>query len=78
MKSLPPVSPTIRGYERRFSRLFATSFHSLRKTPVEPVKCTPASSGCDIQMSPTTLAFPGMKLITPAGSPASIINFINL
>ena len=27
-KSFPPVSPTIRGYERYVSKLFAMSFHN--------------------------------------------------
>ena len=46
-------------------------FHMLLNTPVEPVKCTPARSRCASAMSEIMPASPGMKLITPGGSPAS-------
>ena len=39
IKSLPPVSPTILGYVLYFSIFVPISFHKLRNTPVEPVKC---------------------------------------
>jgi hypothetical protein len=42
IKSLPPVSPTKRGYEIYFSRLLAACFQSVLKVALEPVKCTPA------------------------------------
>ena len=45
--------------------------HMLLKTPVLPVKCTPARSGCASSGSLTSLGSPGTKLITPGGSPAS-------
>jgi hypothetical protein len=45
--------------------------HMLLNTPVEPVKCTPARSGCVSAISEIIAGSPGRKLITPAGSPAS-------
>jgi len=38
MKSLPPVSPTRRGYERYLPMFSPTFFHMLLKTLVLPVK----------------------------------------
>jgi hypothetical protein len=43
MKSFPPVSPTILGYERYRARLSVMVFHRFRKTVVEPVKWMPAN-----------------------------------
>src|SRR5687768_13126848 len=71
MKSLPPVSPTMRGYERYLDMFAPIVFHMLLKTPVLPVKCTPASSRCDRHTSEISAASPGTMLITPGGSPAS-------
>ena len=45
--------------------------HMLLKTPVEPVKCTPASAGSARTWREIAPASPGTKLITPGGSPAS-------
>src|SRR5947209_7161451 len=44
-KSLPPVSPTSRGYVRYWSRLSETLRHRCLKVSVEPVKWIPASDG---------------------------------
>src|SRR3954447_5283380 len=41
------------------------------KTPVEPVKCTPASSGLASAEAPLSAPGPKTRLITPVGSPAS-------
>ena len=41
MKSLPPVSPTMRGYVAYCDMFAPIVFHMLLKTPVLPVKCTP-------------------------------------
>ena len=71
MKSLPPVSPTMRGYERYLPMLRPIVDHMLLKTPVEPVKCTPARSRCVSATSEIVAASPGTKLITPGGRPAS-------
>ena len=46
------------------------------KTGVEPVKWMPAKSGCASTGSPTLLALPGRKLITPSGSPAAWRSFM--
>ena len=45
------------------------------KTPVEPVKCTPASSGLASAASPTAAPGPYTRLITPGGSPACSSSF---
>jgi hypothetical protein len=45
--------------------------HMLLKTPVEPVKCTPASDGSVSAMSEIATGSPGRKLMTPGGNPAS-------
>src|SRR5262245_56851835 len=71
MKSLPPVSPTSRGYVRYELMCSPTHFHIHWNTAVEPVKCTPASSGDDIAVVPMVGASPVTMLITPGGSPAS-------
>src|SRR5687767_7509741 len=52
-------------------------FHMALKTPVLPVKWTPARSRCDSATSEIADACPGMKLITPGGSPAASRSFIN-
>jgi len=44
--------------------------------PVEPVKWMPPSSGLDSRTSLISEATPGMKLITPGGSPAASRSFI--
>src|SRR3954453_5465001 len=41
------------------------------KTPVEPVKWTPASSGLARAAAPISAPGPNTRLITPGGSPAS-------
>ena len=74
MKSFPPVSPTIRGYDRYFPMFFPMVPHIELNTPVEPVKCTPARSSCVSAMSEIIAGSPGRKLITPGGSPASCSN----
>ena len=51
-------------------------FHMLLKTPVLPVKCTPARSRCESSLSEIIAASPGTKLITPGGSPAASSSFI--
>ncbi len=71
MKSLPPVSPTMRGYERYLPMFCPMVFHIELNTPVEPVKCTPARSGCESAISEIIAGSPGRKLITPLGRPAS-------
>jgi hypothetical protein len=45
-------------------------------TPVEPVKCRPASRASATAGSPTLAPPPGTKLITPGGRPAASISFI--
>ena len=71
MKSLPPVSPTILGYDLYFSMLFPIPFQSVRNTSVLPVKCNPAkflSSNTTFEISlPLTVTI----LITPSGKPAA-------
>ena len=42
MKSFPPVSPTMRGYDAYRDMFAPIVFHMLLKTAVDPVKCTPA------------------------------------
>src|SRR5436190_9409048 len=64
-KSLPPVSPTMRGYERYDDMDAPIVFHMLLKTSVLPVKCTPARSRCDRTMSDIAAGSPGTKLMTP-------------
>ena len=51
-------------------------FHMLLKTPVLPVKCTPARSRCASSLSEIVAASPGTKLITPGGRPASSSSFM--
>ena len=52
-------------------------FHMLLKTPVLPVKCTPARSGELRHGRPRSGAgSPGTKLITPGGRPASSSSFM--
>jgi hypothetical protein len=46
----------------------------LLKTPVLPVKCTPARSRCASSTFEISTGSPGTKLITPGGSPASFSN----
>src|SRR5262249_16722242 len=70
-KSLPPVSPTIRGYERYLPMFVPIVFHIELKTPVEPVKCTPARSSWFNTVSEIIAASAGRKLITPGGIPAA-------
>ena len=41
------------------------------KVAVEPVKCTPASSGAASAAPPTSAAAPGTRFTTPGGSPAA-------
>ena len=45
--------------------------HRWWKTPVEPVKWMPASSGWARATSDTSCPCPGSMLMTPGGSPAS-------
>ena len=45
MKSLPPVSPTSRGYPLYVPMFVPTLSHMPWKTSVEPVKWMPARSG---------------------------------
>ena len=61
----------MRGYDRYVPMFEPIVFHMLLNTLVEPVKCTPAKSQCASAMSEIIAASPGMKLITPGGSPAS-------
>src|SRR5450759_244268 len=75
MKSLPPVSPTMRGYERYRPMFRPIVSHMELKTPVEPVKCTPARSGCDSATLEIAAESPATKLMTPGGRPASVINW---
>ena len=70
-KSLPPVSPTSRGYERYEDRLSATPFHRCWNTRVEPVKWMPASSRWASATSETATPSPVTRLSTPGGRPAS-------
>src|SRR5512140_61591 len=49
--------------------------HIELKTPVEPVKCTPARSGWVSATADTAAASPGTKLMTPGGRPASTISW---
>ena len=51
-------------------------FHMLLKTPVLPVKCTPARSRLLSNASLIMPASPGTKLMTPGGIPASSSSFI--
>ena len=51
-------------------------FHMLLKTPVLPVKCTPARSGCDSSTFEIITGSPGTKLMTPGGMPAASYSFI--
>src|SRR5262249_5027039 len=76
MKSLPPVSPTMRGYVAYCDMFAPIVFHILLNTPVLPVKCTPASSRCDSRTFDTSAASPGTKLITPGGRPAASRSFM--
>ena len=46
--------------------------HILWNTAVEPVKCSPAKSGCVRTLSAVSLPLVNIKLITPSGSPASL------
>src|SRR5262245_18563302 len=46
-------------------------FHIELKTDVLPVKCTPARSGLEIATFEIAAGFPGRKLMTPGGRPAS-------
>jgi len=39
--------------------------HNFLNVGTEPVKLTPAKSGDDVIVSPKTVHFEGMKLITP-------------
>src|SRR3954471_11882508 len=52
-----------------------TDFQIEWKTPVEPVKCTPARCSLASTGSPTVAPLPGTKLTTPGGSPASSSSF---
>ena len=45
-------------------------------TPVDPVKWSPAKSGCSRRKSVISAELPGMKLMTPAGRPASTRTFM--
>src|SRR6185312_13280843 len=76
MKSLPPVSPTMRGYDLYFEMLLPTVFHIDWNTVVLPVKWMPPRSACESAISETMIGSPGTKLITPGGSPASMSSFI--
>jgi len=76
MKSLPPVSPTRRGYVRSRSRFADTPFQSPLKVAFEPVKWMPARSRCLRTTSPMSAPLPGTKLMTPSGNPASWKTFI--
>ena len=49
--------------------------HMLLKTPVLPVKWTPASSRWDRHVFEISAASPGTMLITPGGSPAASSSF---
>ncbi len=51
-------------------------FHMDWNTAVLPVKWTPAKSAFSRTGSPTYLPGPGIKLITPSGTPASFHNSI--
>ena len=70
-KSLPPVSPTMRGYDRYRPMFSPTVRHSNWNVPVDPVKWIPARSGSASATSDTAIPSPGSMLITPAGSPAA-------
>ena len=48
-----------------------TVFHMELKTPVEPVKWMPASSGLARAASPIVAPEPWTRLMTPSGSPAA-------
>jgi len=48
-----------------------TLFHRLWNVPVEPVKWMPARFLSAQQILPMSEPWPGRKLTTPAGSPAS-------
>src|SRR5213082_3440767 len=71
MKSLPPVSPTSRGYAAYEVRFAAACCHSAWNTSVEPVKWIPANPRSASTRSDTCTDGPGTKLITPGGRPAS-------
>ncbi len=70
-KSLPPVSPTIRGYARYEGRLAPMVCQSDWKVAVEPVKCRPASAGSASATWESCRPSPVTMLITPGGSPAA-------
>src|SRR5690606_32744518 len=72
MKSLPPVSPTIRGYDRYLWIFSPIVFQMFWKTPVDPVKWMPAKSGWLKITSPASGPSTNTKLITPGGTPASL------
>ena len=76
MKSLPPVSPTRRGYDLYFLMFVPTCSHMPWNTPVLPVKWMPARSGESIVIWLTNTGSPGTKLITPGGRPAASSSFI--
>src|SRR5262249_57673168 len=76
MKSLPPVSPTMRGYVAYVDMFAPIVFHMLLNTCVLPVKCTPASSRCDNRVFEISAASPGTKLMTPGGRPAASSSFM--
>jgi hypothetical protein len=75
-KSLPPVSPTRRGYDA-YELMFApTVDHRCWNVPVEPVKWMPASAGCGSATSLIAAPSPVTRLITPGGNPAASNNRI--
>ena len=51
-------------------------FHMSLKTPVLPVKWTPARSRCDSRPFEIMRESPATKLITPGGMPASCSSFM--
>ena len=61
---------------RYLGRLPATVCHISLNTAVEPVKCRPAKDGWSSTSLPTRAPREGTKLITPAGSPASLYSCI--
>src|SRR6266542_997090 len=70
-KSLPPVSPTTRGYDRYRSMWLPTSCHRCRNVAVEPVKWMPARSGSASTTSETANPSPVTRVMTLGGSPAA-------
>src|SRR6266540_5570742 len=70
-KSLPPVSPTNRGYDLYRSMLLPMVRHRCWNVPTEPVKCRPARSGSESATSLTACPSPVTRLITPGGRPAA-------